>query len=305
MSALSPYSLALLLNEGSFSCVKAAQSLGFVSHDALTRSLLKRWRDPGVINWDALPKSGVLVVDDTVIAKPHSEHISHVVWTYDSSEGHVVRGISFLLALWISDGRTHVISVSFPGTENRQDLLEGLLRELKAREFEVETVLMDAWYGSSRIFNLIQSFGWTYVSRAKGNRLFNGQGLQTFRFEGARSRTGKLNGVKHRVQVVKHHDRYLVTNELTPHTSRTLADAYQKRWVIETVFRALKSVLHLEKCSCRSVDAQISHVLSSLEAFLYLQREFPGPSTEAAQQEMLHRYRCKTCRPELIQLVTA
>lgn len=101
MSALSPYSLALLLNEGSFSCVKAAQSLGFVSHDALTRSLLKRWRDPGVINWDALPKSGVLVVDDTVIAKPHSEHISHVVWTYDSSEGHVVRGISFLLALWI------------------------------------------------------------------------------------------------------------------------------------------------------------------------------------------------------------
>ncbi len=305
MSALNAYSLALILNEGSFSCVKAAQSLGFVSHDALTRSLLKVWRSPDVIDWDALPKSGVLIVDDTVIAKPHSECISHVTWTYDSCESRVVRGISFLLALWVSEGRTHILSVSFPGTENRQDLFESLLKELNAREFEVETVLMDAWYGSSRILNLIHSFGWRYVSRAKGNRLFNGQALQTFRFNGARCRIGRLKGIQHRVQVAKHHDRYLVTNELEPHTSQTLADAYQKRWVIETVFRALKSVLHLEQCSCRSVDAQISHALCALEAYLYLQREFPGNSTESAQQEMLRRYRCHNCRPDLIQLVTA
>jgi hypothetical protein len=44
MSVLNPYSLALILNEGRFSCVKAANSLGFVSHDHPTRQLSKEWR---------------------------------------------------------------------------------------------------------------------------------------------------------------------------------------------------------------------------------------------------------------------
>ncbi len=35
---------------------------------------------------------------------------------------------------------------------------------------------------------------------------------------------------------------------------------YRKRWIIETVFRDLKSNLHLEECSSRSLKAQINHI---------------------------------------------
>lgn len=305
MSTLHPYSLSLILSEGAFSCVKASEVLGFVSHDALTRSLKRTEQYERVIDWEALPKRGVLIFDDTVIGKPHSEKIENVLWTYDSAEKRVTQGISFLLALWIVDGQTHLLSVAFPGTENRNELVRNLIHTLNEQKFEPELVLFDAWYAASETLNLLHQLGWTYVSRIKGNRLFNGQALEKFRFDGARSRTGKMNGVKHRVQVVKHHDRYLLTNELIPHTSLTLAAVYEKRWVIETVFRALKTLLHLESCACRSSDAQLSHVLCCLEALSYLQREFPNLSPEAARQEMLHRYRCPNCREDLTQLVTA
>lgn len=305
MSNLSPYSLWLILTEGDFSCVKASRTLGFISHDALTRQLNKIFNYSTVIDWDKLPKQGILIADDTVIAKPHSEAIENVLWTYDSAQGKVTPGISLFLALWEVDGTIYPISVSLPGTDNRNDLFRHLIRMLHEKGFEPQRVLFDAWYACSKTLNLLHSIGWTYVSRIKSNRLFNKQPLKEASFLGAKGRCGKLKGVYHQVQIVKHHDRYLVTNELTPHTSCTLAALYQERWLIETVFRVLKQVLHLEKCSCRSSDSQLSHILCTLEAFIYLKREFPDLSAEAAQQEMLHKYRCQQCRPDLIQLVTA
>jgi hypothetical protein len=305
MPILNDYSLALILTEGTFSCVKAANTLGFVSHDHLTRALAKTFSYTSVVDWGQLPKRGMLVVDDTVIAKPYSKAIEYVTWTYSSSDKKVLPGISCLLALWIVDGKTYVLSVNLPGSENRNELFRELLQALKSQGFEPECVFFDAWYAASETLNLLQAQGWTYVSRIKSNRIFNNQALESLLFHGAQGQSGKLKGVSHQVQIVKHHERFLVTNNLTPHTSQTLSRLYQERWVIETVFRTLKHVLHLEKCSCRNSDAQLSHVLCSLEALIYLQRTFPGLSPEAAQQQMLHQYRCRNCRPALTQLRSA
>ena len=305
MQSLNVYSLALILNEGSFSCVKASQTLGFVSHDSLTRQLAQTWQYTAVADWSTLPKQGTLVIDDTVIAKPYGPTIDHVTWTYSSLEKDVIQGISSVLTLWIAEGQTYVLSLEFPGNENRNQRFRELLDEVNKQGLKPELLLFDAWYACAETLNRIHSFGWTYVSRIKSNRKFNKASLNTHSFNGAKSLTGKLKGVYYQVQIVKHHDRYLVTNELTPHTSQTLSQVYQDRWVIETVFRALKQVLHLEKCSCRNSDAQYSHVLCALEAYLYLQREFPALSIEAAQQEMLRQYRCPSCRPSLTQLISA
>jgi hypothetical protein len=89
MERVNAYSLALILNEGSFSCFKASQLLGFVSHDQLTRQLSQEWMPSPVADWARLPKKGVLVIDDTVIAKPHSEKIDGVKWQYASSQDKV------------------------------------------------------------------------------------------------------------------------------------------------------------------------------------------------------------------------
>jgi hypothetical protein len=96
-------------------------------------------------------------------------------------------------------------------------------------------------------------------------------------FYGAQGITGKPKGVYQQIQIVKHDDRFLLSNSFIPHTSRTLAACYQERWVIETVFCDLKSVLHLEKCACRKLEAQFNHMLCVLEAYLYLRQAFPPP----------------------------
>lgn len=305
MSEMSAYSLALILNEGSFSCVKASQSLGFVSHDRLTRQLAKEWTTTPIAAWALLPKRGVLVIDDTVIAKPHSREIEGVKWQYASSRDKVLPGINLLLALWVVEGRAYILEPLFPGDENRNELVQDLLKRFKEAGFLPECVLFDAWYAASKTLNLVHTLGWTYVCRIKGNRLFNGQAIDSYAFYGAQGQTGKLKGVYQQVQIAKHGDRYLLTNEMIPHNSRTLAERYGERWVVETVFRDLKSVLHLEKCSCRNLEAQFNHALSVLEAYLHLRQAFPALSVQAAQQEYLRLYRCPNCRPELTQLVRA
>lgn len=306
MSALNPYSLALLLNEGSFSCVKAANNLGFVSHDHLTRQLSKEWSFTPVVDWATLPQEGRAVLDDSVIAKPHSEKIEGVKWLYDSSQNKSVPGINILLALWVVDEAVYVLDVIFPQDENRHDLTQDLLKRMDEAGLKPTEVLFDAWYAASKTLNLIHRLGWTYVCRIRGNRLFNGQAISSYCFYGAKGRRGRLKGVHHKVQIVKHGDRYLLTNETVfLHTSQTLAERYGERWEIETVFRDLKNVLHLEKCACRNLEAQFNHALCVLEAYLYLRQAFPTLSIQTAQQECLRLYRCPNCRPDLTQLLRA
>jgi len=306
MERVNAYSLALILNEGSFSCVKASQSLGFVSHDQLTRQLSQEWMHSPVADWSLLPKKGVLVIDDTVIAKPHSEKIEGVKWQYVSSKEKVLPGINLLLAAWVTEGNTvRILELFFPQDGNRNELVQELLQNMQKAGFEPDYVLFDAWYAASKTLNLIHSQGWTYVCRIRGNRLFNGKPINDHLFYGTQGITGKLKGVYQQVQIVKHGDRFLLTNSLTPHNSRTLAACYQERWVIETVFRDLKSVLHLEKCACRNLEAQFNHVLCVLEAYLYLRQAFPALSVQAAQQQCLKLYRCPNCRHDLSQLLPA
>jgi hypothetical protein len=146
----------------------------------------------------------------------------------------VLPGINLLLAAWITEEKTvHILEVFFPRDGNRNELMQELLRNIQQAGFEPDVVLFDAWYATSKTLNVIHAQGWTYVCRIRGNRLFNGKPIQDHSFYGAQGQTGKLKGVYQQVQIVKHDDRYLLTNELVPHTSRTLAARYQERWVID------------------------------------------------------------------------
>jgi hypothetical protein len=161
-------------------------------------------------------------------------------------------------------------------------------------------VYFDSWYACSPTLELIEELGWTYVTRIKSNRLLDGIALKEHKFFGAGGKQGKLKGVSHRVQVVKHGSRYLATNVLKGHTSLSLSRKYGNRWVIETVFRALKTVLHLEKCSCRSKRAQFNHLLAAIEAFEWLGRAFPDLGPELAQREFIRQYRSGIIKPDAI-----
>lgn len=301
MERMSRITLALLLTEGSFSCVKAAQSLGLFSHDQLTRELAREVVYTAILTpLEALPKDGELSVDDTVVAKPHASEIEGLAYTYSSSDDQVVFGMNVFLATWRSGGKLYLVQVELPGECSKNELFQELLKQLKEAGCEPSCVYFDSWYACSATLNLIDRLQWTYVTRIKSNRLVDGIPLKTHRFFGAKGRIGRLKGVKHKVQFVKHGDRYLATNVLIPSTTGSLTRQYQNRWVIETVFRALKSVLHLEKCSCRSKRAQFNHLLAAIEAFKYLNSAFPDLGPELAQREFIRQYRTGLIKPQEI-----
>jgi hypothetical protein len=62
---------------------------------------------------------------------------------------------------------------------------------------------------------------------------------------------------------------------------------YRKRWIIETIFRDLKTNLHLQECSSRSLKAQINHIQVCMDAFLFLKNKYPDKSIESARQDYL------------------
>lgn len=306
METLDKLSLAILLTEGSFSCVKAAKTLGILSHDHLNRELQRpiAYSMPLTALSD-LPTHGNLVVDDTVVAKPYATEIEGLGYVWSSSDEKVVMGMSVFLAVWYAENRLYLVQVELPGEHSKHQLFQTLLIQLKEAGCEPHCVYFDCWYACSETLNQIDSMGWRYVTRIKSNRLFAGKALNQHKFWGAASKKGPLKGLKHKVQVVKHNDRYLATNVLHATTTGELQGKYQNRWVIETVFRALKSVLHVEKCHCRTLRAQFNHLLAAIRAFEWLRQHFPALGVELAQREFLHQYRSGYLTPHQLLSRTA
>jgi putative transposase len=306
MELLIAYIFSLIASEGSFSLIKASRRFTSVSHDALTRFLV-RWLFEDFNRWDYLPRNGYIVLDDSVLNKQYSKKIEGVSYQYSSSNEKVLNGLCFILILWVSGKQVFVLDALIwqKGGPTKNELVQMAFRRYRFAGIQPSKVLFDAWYAASSTLNLLGSWGWKYLARVKSNRLFGKRYLTEHRFCGANGKYGKLKGVFHTVQVVKHHARYLVTNDLKPSFSRAVAKRYQDRWVIETVFRDLKKVLNLEKCSSRSLQAQENHIKACLLAYRFLKTCYPDKSAESAQQEFIASHDRDRFKQQLIQLLAA
>lgn len=320
MHNVNSYRLALLSQEGKFSCVKAAKSLPLVSHDFLTRLLIKsdlKCR----IDFKKLPKNGDLIFDDTVIPKKYSKLIENCSYVYSSSDEKVVFGLCFILVIYVYKGKTYILDVIMweKGGPTKNELIRDCLKTLKENGLSPNLVLFDKWYNAYETLNLINSFHWHYVTLCNGNRLFKTEDIEEYKeakkakilantnkkkknknpkpsienhkFLGAKGKFGKLNKVNYQVQIIKHNGRYVLTNIKNPLNSVKAWKLYRRRWLIETIFHDLKGFLHLNQCSSRSIKAQINHIIYCLEAYLYLRENYPDKSIESAHQEFLQDFR--------------
>src|SRR5262245_47962311 len=74
------------------------------AHDAFTRRLHRLEPDPGAL-WQEVrplirPGEGVLVIDDTVLDKPHARHRGLVGRFWSGRHRRVVAGINLVTLLW-------------------------------------------------------------------------------------------------------------------------------------------------------------------------------------------------------------
>jgi putative transposase len=292
------YTLALLGTESHFSCKTAALNLGKRwSHDTLHRAL----KQP--IDYDLQNLLlGDLVVDDVIIDKSYSDCIEGVKTVFSPGDQRYVKGYALVVFVWHGvDNRTRVIHLDgwqAKGKMTKNELFRQAVNALAEQGLRPRRVCFDAWYASAENLNLLDALGWTYICRMKKNRYLNGEKIENHRYWGAKSQRGPLRGVSHEVQVVKHGERYLMTNARQSVNTSVLKGWYKRRWTIEVLFRDLKQFLHLERCACRTFALQIQHARHAVAGWQYLRNTYPDKSLYAAKREVLYQIRYDTHWPD-------
>jgi len=291
MKSTYAYRIALLSTEGKFSCHKSACKVENVSHDKLTR-FLSNSEAKTDIDIKSLPKGGQLIFDDTSLSKIYAKNIEGVRYVWCSSINKAIKGYTLIKIIYVYGNKIYniadIIWDKERGTKN--DIIREELKKLYEAGLEPQIVLFDSGYMACKNVNLINSFGWKYLTLCKSNKIFEKQQVQSHKFFGGKSLNGKARGIYHTVQIAKHCNRYIMTNLETPIKSYSGWRIYRKRWIIETIFRDLKSYLHLEQCYSRSLKAQINHIQACMDAFLFLKNKYPYKSIETARKDYLKIY---------------
>ena len=175
---------------------------GAYSHDQITRFLGQKPYD-GKAYWQLLKpvvrqiehEAGVLVVDDTIEAKPYTDESELVCWHYDHSQGRRVKGMNILTFVYHTpqpQGAPATLPVAYevvtkpeqfqdPKTNRwkrrsqvtKNELVRQRLKILShTNQLSFKYVLTDIWFSSKDNMNWLKlTLGREFVMALKGNRL--------------------------------------------------------------------------------------------------------------------------------------
>ena len=110
------YTDYLLCSFGSVTATGLSQLVdGAVSHDQITRLLASEekrsahlWQKVKSLVRQVQAPEGVLIIDDSVAAKPYTDENELICWHWDHAKGRNVKGINFVSAVY------HVPGVTLP-----------------------------------------------------------------------------------------------------------------------------------------------------------------------------------------------
>jgi len=255
------------------------------AHDAFTRLLTRIEPDPETLWQETQPQvrrdEGVLVIDDSTLDKPYARDIELVTRHWSGKHHAVVQGINLVSLIW-TDGDRHLpcdyrIYDKADG-KTKNDHFTQMMQTAQTRGFAPRCILFDGWYGSLENLKLLRSFGWTWLTRLKSNRLVNREqkGLRALSQTpiDARGTVVWLKGyglVKVFGIVAPDGDiAYWATNDLAMNELTRLQFA-EFSWTIEHYHRGIKQCTGIERCRCRSARSQRNHIGLALRAFLRLE----------------------------------
>ncbi len=255
------------------------------AHDAFTRLLHRLEPDPETLWLEARPHvdlaRGVLVLDDTVLDKPHARHIDLVGRHWSGKHKRVVRGIDLVSLVWTDGDRIipcdyRVYHDAKQATKN--DHFRAMIDVAHGRGFKPACVLFDSWYSSLENLKHLRALNFCWLTRLKANRLVNkdrqGQRPLSRTDISAAGTAVWLQGyglVKVFKIVAPDGDvAYWATSDLTM-TDLQRQQLAEYGFSIETYHRGIKQCTEVERCQARSATAQRNHIGLALRAFLRLE----------------------------------
>jgi putative transposase len=256
------------------------------AHDAFLRLLHRLEPDAAALWQEARPQvrptEGFLVLDDSTLDQPYARKIELVYRHWSGKHHAVVQGINLLTLLW-TDGDRHVpcdfrLYDKVHDHQSKNDHFRALLHIAHERGFQPRGVVFDSGYSSLDNLKAIRSYGWTWLTRLKGNRLVNRE-RQGQRPVSAVAISAEGTDVHWKGYGMVRVFRIVATNGDTTHwatsdlsmtalTRLPLADASGK---IEEYHRGLKQFCGVERAQVRRARAQRNHIGLALRAFLRLE----------------------------------
>jgi hypothetical protein len=250
----------------------------------------------------------LLILDDTIIEKPHSALSEAVGYHYDHSQGRTLRGINVLSALWSDEalsvplmvevvekmvcGRDEKRRPVWASKHPKNDMFRDLVtRVLKSPARAVDYVVSDIWFASTENMDFIkEDMGVDFVMAVKGNRLValtkkdadsgTWRPLQTIKL-GRGALRCYLKGLDFPVLVAREVFKnggdancgtlYLATSDLELRGADILG-LYQRRWKIEEYHRSLKQNCCAGGAQVYHPQAHQSHLRLAAFAFIRLEK---------------------------------
>lgn len=289
---------------------------GAVSHDQVTRWLGTTYLDskqlwkaakPLVRQAEARHEPGefaVLIVDDTVVAKPHTDANALICTHYDHSQGRYVQGLNLVTLLYQGHGLALPLAAELvektqgepqadgqvrwrsPVTKN--ELLRAMLRQAQ-QQVAYRYLLADSWYASAENMNTVRELGHEFVfalekSRtvaldAAGRKQGKFVALDTLDFPGKQPRLVYLRSVAAAVLVVRQvftnqdgsqGTLYLVSSD-TSLSYEQLTMIYQRRWKVEEYHKSLKQHTGIAHSPTRTPGTQANHFFAAILAYIKLE----------------------------------
>jgi len=312
------YSDYLLASFGQTSATRLSQLLeGAVSHDQITRFLHQGlplsktlWRLAKPLVRQIQSPDGVLIIDDSVEAKPYSQENGTIEWHYDHSVGRVVKGLNFITAFYtlplevvrsgvpigceviqkvpVWNEKKACIEMKSMSTKNEH--YRELLRCCVQNAVVFGYVLNDSWFSGAENMNfVVLDLKKHFVMALKDNRSVtccDEQDIVTWTgvmgdlpLSDAEVKAVYLTDIDFPVLVSRHVFKnedgstgvlYLCSDDPTLSYSQTL-ELYQKRWSVEEYHKSLKQHASFAQSPTSHPGAQVKHILCSLYAYIKLE----------------------------------
>ena len=282
---------------------------GALSHDQVTRFLSAADYD-GQTLWQQVKPlvrtmeqdDGVLIVDDTIQEKPHTDENDLICWHYDHSQNRSVKGINLLNCVYHAGGMSLPVTyelirkpILFSEVKTRRvqrkslctknELMRQMLRVCQHNQLKYRYVLADSWFSARDNLTFIRhKLHKHFVVALKSNRTVALSYQQ--KRQGAFARIdaqplpehqpvlGWIKGLDVPVlllrQVFTNKDDstgtlYLACSDLTC-DGDPIEAIYQKRWKVETFHKSLKSHAALAKSPTKRERTQSNPCFMALYA---------------------------------------
>jgi len=290
------------------------------SHDRFTKMLLEKNIDYEKELWSNAKdflreyentKNGCLIVDDTILNKPHTKESDTVCYHFDYTVGRSVKGINLLNFLY-TDKSGVSIPVAYEiiskpdkvkneksgkirrkATTTKNEIFRTKLEIItNENQLNYKYVLADKWFSSNDNMEFIENvLKKKFVIPLKRNRkvaltiedknIGNYVTISSIDTEDFSGRSLYLQGVEMPLRISKQGSKdgtdensnylYLASNDRDL-TDDKILEIYKKRWKVEEYHKSLKQNLKIEHSPTKVETSQQNHIFLSVLGFIKLEK---------------------------------